>query len=286
MTLYQALSRAESALSAAGVEQPRLEAETLLMLQLGAGRSAIYARLKDNLDDRTAEGFFALAGRRAAREPGQYITGEAYFSGLKFMVSPAVLIPRPETEALADEGAALLKDREDALIADLGTGSGCIAVTLALKLSGARVLAVDKSPDALELAKRNAALHGVGGRVGFLLGDMLGPLYAGGYAGGLDLIVSNPPYVPSAEMPGLQPEVRCEPASALDGGPDGLVFIRRIIGGAPGCLKAGGWLLMEIGMGQAEAVREIVHDEPGLAFIRFIEDFAGIERVLAARRPF
>jgi len=284
VTLGEALTNAENTLRDAGVENARLEAEGLLAHSLKAGRAALYARLKEELGDEAAWSFLGLVGRRAAREPSQYLTGEAEFCGLTFSVTPAVLIPRPETEILVEEGAGYLKENAAALVADLGTGSGCIAVSLALRLPGAQVYAVDSSVFALEVAGKNARAHGVDGRVKFLLGDLFGPLESEGLSGKLDLIVSNPPYIPSGEIPGLQPEVLYEPIGALDGGPDGLEFIKWLINRSPVYLKAGGWLLIEIGMGQADSVRSLVEAEAALEYIGFIKDFAGIERVLVAKR--
>jgi release factor glutamine methyltransferase len=284
VTLSDALMSAEPRLRGAGVENPRLEAEDLLAHTLKAGRAEIYLRLREELSDEDAGAFIEILERRAEREPVQYLTGEAEFCGLAFLVSPAVLIPRPETEALVEEGASLIKDRACPAIADLGTGSGCIAVSLAERIPGAQIYAVDSSAHALEVAGRNAKSHGAEGKVKFLLGDLFGPLEAEGLAGRLDLIVSNPPYIPSGEIPGLQPEVLYEPLGALDGGPDGLDFIRLIINRSPAYLAPGGWLLMEIGMGQAGSVRALVADEPGLEFTKFVKDFAGIDRVLVARK--
>lgn len=290
MTVSEALAGAEKALMDAGVDNPRLDAEALLALAMGTGRAGVYARLRDGMDEARRGAFFASVERRAARYPMQYITGEAEFCGLTFSVTEDVLIPRPETELLVEKGAGLLKGaghlkgKEGVTAADLGTGSGCIAVCLAARLPGASVYAVEKSFRALEVASRNIAAHKMEGAVKLLTGDLFGPLEVEGLAGGLDLIVSNPPYIPSGDIQALQPEVLFEPMPALDGGPDGLAVIRKIIYDAPGYLRPGGWLLMEIGFGQAEAVRGLVDSQPGLEFIEFAKDFAGIERVLVAQK--
>jgi len=284
LTTKDALSDAERILTDAGVEAPGLEAERLACHALGTNRAGLYAGLNYELGKAALETFLNYIKRRAEREPLQYITGSEEFCGLTILVTPDVLIPRPETEVLVEAGTGLLKDNPGALIADIGTGSGCIAVSLAVGLKTATVYAVDSSAAALKLAERNAQANGLSGRVAFLEGDLFAPLEDKGLAGLLDLIVTNPPYIPGGELPGLQPEVLFEPLSALDGGPDGLDAIRRIIGDAPRYLKPGGTLLMEIGHDQSGLVRALVDNAPGFEFIEFTKDFAGIERVLVARR--
>jgi len=283
-TIHSAITEAEALLASAGIEGPRLAAEALMGHKLGVDRAGLYVRMREPLDDGKRAAFDALVKRRASREPLQYITGEAEFLGHAFSVTSDVLIPRPETELLVTRGAGVLSGTGGGLAADIGTGSGCIAVSLALLVPGAKVYAVDSSKPALALAAKNADAHGVEGRVKLLFGDLLSPLSGEGFTGGLDLIVSNPPYIPSGDIPGLQPEVLFEPMSALDGGPDGLDAIKRLITDAPNYLRPGGTLLMEIGLGQAEAVRRLIAKESGLSLLEFIKDFQGIERVLAARR--
>jgi release factor glutamine methyltransferase len=200
------------------------------------------------------------------------------------MVNPDVLIPRPETEALVERGLSALAELDNPVAADIGTGSGCVAVALAVRLPGLTVYAVDNSPGALDVAQRNAASNGVSGRVVPVLGDLMDALSGRAEKGGLDLVVSNPPYVTADEMGSLQPEVGFEPAAALFGGPDGLDAVRRILADAPAWLRPGGTLLIEIGAGQYGAVRGLAEAQRGLAFEGFIKDFAGIERVLKARR--
>ncbi|HLB25265.1 MAG TPA: peptide chain release factor N(5)-glutamine methyltransferase, partial [Nitrospirota bacterium] len=226
--------------------------------------------------------FFSMIARRRRREPLQYITGRQEFRGLAVSVSPSVLIPRPETEMLVEEATALLKDKEGAVVADVCTGSGCVAAALAKELPRATVYATDSKKDALAVAAANAKANGVADRVRFFEGDLFGALAGMGLEGRLDMVVSNPPYVPSGEMARLQPEVLYEPAAALDGGPDGLDFIKRIIRDAPGYLKPGGVLLMEIGFGQSDAVKGLAGSGPGLEFVSFVKDFAGIDRVLVS----
>ncbi len=284
MSVASLLREAADALSAAGVGESLFEAELLMAEALGMNRAGVLARLKDTPDADAADRFHKFVARRASREPLQYITGRQEFYGLTFHVAPGVLVPRPETEIIVEEGIAFLKESGGRTAADIGTGSGCIAISLAAGLPEAVIYAIDSSDAAFKIAGENAELNGVAGRVRLLRGDLFGPLAQAGLAGGLDLIVSNPPYIPSVDIPGLQAEVGFEPLQALDGGPDGLDIVREIIRQAPEYLKPGGGLLIETGFGQAGAVRDIVEALPGLEYIKYISDFAGIERVLFARK--
>ncbi len=271
-------------LEKAGIESPSNEAQAVMAALLGVNRAGVIQRLRDELAEEDRRRYTAWIARREKREPLQYILGQVEFCGRMFAVNPATLIPRPETELLVSEGAAFIRETGGILIADIGTGSGCVAVSLAAEHPSAEFFAVDSSRPALETAAENARKHGVEGRVRLEEGDLFGPLEKEGLSGRLDLIVTNPPYVPTGDIPSLQPEVRFEPLSALSGGPDGLDVIRRIIRDAPAFLKPAGALMMEIGFGQAEAVHALVAAEPGLGFVRFVKDFAGIERVLVAKK--
>lgn len=284
MTVNDALNAAETELAASGVDGPRLTAELLMAHVMGTGRAGVYARLREPLDDVLADAFFGYVQRRAGREPLQHITGRQEFCGREFEVTPDTLVPRPETELIVDEGLSRMAGMTGGLAADIGTGTGCIAVSLAAGAPGLTVYAVDVSSSALEVARRNAARHGVAGRVVLVQGDLFGPLAGMGLEGRLDLVVSNPPYIPSGELPGLQPEVGFDPVSALDGGPDGLDVVRRIIADAPVFLKPGGALIVEVAAGQSDAVRRLVECSGALLFERFLVDFAGIERALVAVR--
>lgn len=242
---------------AAGMESPRLEAELLLAHVLDRRRLELVSDPGKILLPAESALFNGYCERRLLREPWQYITGSTDFCGLEFEVSPAVLIPRPETEILAELGWTFLKSRsgEPPLVLDWGTGSGCLAITLACQAPQAQVYAVDISPDALAVAGRNAARHGKNGQVHFLLGDGFSalprPLR-------FDLVVANPPYIASAEIPELQPEVGShEPQLALDGGPDGLDFYRRLAEETSAYLSPEGRLLMEIGDGQETAIEAL-----------------------------
>jgi len=227
----------------------------------------------------------SLIARRVACEPLQYILGTQEFCGLEFAVSPSVLIPRPETELLVREVVRQHRAGYAATLVDVGTGSGCLAVTLASTLRGATVLAIDCSAEAIQVAKHNAAKHGVLEAIEWLHGDLLAPLAGRGLEGRVDVIVSNPPYISEHDLPGLQPEVRLfEPHMALVSGPLGTEFHRRLLEDARSFLIPRGVLLMEIGQGQAAAVRALAQDIGGYAPVVLVEDAAGIERVVIAQK--
>jgi len=245
-------------------DEQAVEAETVAARGVGAFRAAVDA----------------LVGRRARREPMAYIRGTQEFYGREFLVGPGVLIPRPETELVVDEAKSAAMGRRTPRLGDIGTGSGCLAVTLALELPSATVVASDSSAEALTIARGNAAAHGVGGRITFVETS-----YLAGIAGTFDIIVSNPPYVREADRATLAPEVRdYEPEPALFAGPDGLRDIRVIAPAATTALKPGGVLVMEIGMGQAQAVMDVL-GSAGLAELTLRHDLQGIPRVAVAQRP-
>ncbi len=258
----------------------RLESHVLLAHVMNCPRIELIARSDEEPtgDERTS--FKDLIRRRVEGWPVAYLVGRREFYLLPFEVTPAVLIPRPDTETLVLEALRLLKGRPAPRVLDLGTGSGCIAVSLAHQSKGSHVTAVDISPDALEVAKRNADRHGVADRVHFRHGDLFAPLPAGEP---FDLIVSNPPYVTPAELDALAPEVRDhEPRVALDGGPDGLAFYRRIAADADRHLTPGGTVLVEIGWTQDEAVRTLFAET--LTVGATIKDAAGRPRVVTAKK--
>ena len=259
MQAHQAAAQAAERLARCGIADARLEAEVLARHALGYDRAAYFASLRQPLDAAQQARIERLVARRAHGEPLAYITGHREFYGLDFIVNPAVLIPRQETELLVDKAlewasswasvrAASGQGNAAPLIADVGTGSGAIAVALACNLPSARVLAIDASAAALAVADRNRRRHGVADRVALLQGDLLTALKPG-----VDAIVSNPPYIASDLLPGLPPDVRREPALALDGGHDGLRLTRRLIEQAARRLNRGGALLIEIAPEQAEA---------------------------------
>ncbi len=253
LPLLEVLRGAESYLAARGVTGPRLNAELLLAHTLGLKRMELYLQFDRPLGESERAPLRDLVKRRGSREPLQHILGSAEFHGRVFACDARALIPRPETEQLVEIALELLRERPEATVLDVGTGSGVIALTLALELPTSAVTATDLSTDALALAEQNAAKLDASGRVRFIHGDLLPP-----DAGPFDLIAANLPYIPSAEIDGLAPEVLRDPRSALDGGPDGLDLIRRLIADAPARLAAGGALLLEIGAGQDAAVTALL----------------------------
>jgi release factor glutamine methyltransferase len=267
------------ALQAAGIEDAWLEAEVLLRHALDLDRAHLYARLQEDLSPGDQSAFHSLLARRLAHEPAAYIVGRREFYGLDLDTTPAALIPRPETELLVEE--AIARARERPLIVDVGTGSGAIAVALAVHLPQAAVLAIDVSREALALAARNARRHGVENRISFLQTDLLAPL-----AQPADIIVANLPYVTSAEWEALPPEIReHEPRAALDGGPDGLREIERLLGQAPSRVRAGGSLLVELGSPQAAPALALARRFFPHALARILPDAAGLDRLLAIDTP-
>jgi release factor glutamine methyltransferase len=228
-----------------------------------------------------ADRYQALVTRRCAREPVAYIIGEREFWGLRFEVSTAVLIPRPETELVVEAALEIATDRRAVLqVLDVGTGSGCLAVALAKTLPRARIVATDLSGAALDVARRNVERHGVGEQVTLVRGDLLA-----GSRGAFDLVVSNPPYVPDCDRETLAPEVRdYEPPAALFAGPDGLAIIRRLLEAAPAALSDAGHLIVEFGYGQAETMTRLISTTAGLTMTRIARDLQGIPRVAVVQR--
>jgi release factor glutamine methyltransferase len=291
-TVDELLAGAELRLAAAGIDTARLDAEVLLAWAISADRTALYARLHEPVPPMAATRFAGALERRCRREPIAYITGTQEFWSLPFAVSPAVLIPRPETELLVEIACRLLRPAaaprarttpvsrlpSPVRICDVGTGSGCIAVAIARELAGARVTALDVSPDALALARVNAAAHAVDERITWVESDLFAALPA---AASFDVLVSNPPYL--APDDAVSPELAFEPTAALAAGADGFDVIRRLICAAPSRLRPGGWLVMEIGVGQVDAVL-LLAENAGLERIVIEPDLAGIPRALVARR--
>jgi release factor glutamine methyltransferase len=286
LTFAEAINKAEQVLSTHGVPNARFDAEVLLRHALGRDRAWLLAHIQDGLADEHLGIFERAIKRRALREPLQYITGRQEFWGLDFLVTPDVLIPRPETELIMETALGSVSDRNKPItVVDLCTGSGCIAVSLAKELPSARIFATDTSAKALEVARENARGHGVSGGIRFLEGDLFGPLEELDIEDQVDIIVSNPPYVPSGDRRTLQPEVRdYEPAAALFAGADGMDIHRRIIEKAQRFLRGNGFLIMEMGLGQAEKLGQMVRDSGGYDSPRVLKDLAGIERVIVAQR--
>lgn len=260
-----------------GLENPRLNIELLLAHVLQKRRLDLYLQFEQELDEATLARLRELVRRRAAGEPIQYVTGEAAFYGLTFAVNRDVLIPRPETELLVE--AVVKRAKPDATILDVGTGSGCIAVTLAKQLPAARIFAVDASAAALAVARANARRHGVEKNARFLQGDLL---EAFSDNVGADVIVSNPPYIARGDWATLPKEVRdFEPVPALVAGEDGLEVIRRLVKTAKRVLAASGLVALEIGAGQRAAVERLFRDH-SYGAVEVMNDLQGHERVVIA----
>lgn len=271
------------------LENPRLEAEVLLAHLLGIDRMGLYLNYDRPLTDEERQVYREMIQRRKGREPLAYIIGSKEFWSLRFEVNSECLIPRPETEHLVEEAVRIAQGLPSPpRVLEIGFGCGAVAIALAKELPGAEIVATDISAGALALAQANAAAHQVGGGIRLILGDLFPVGEPQGEPAGekaFGLICSNPPYIPTAEILQLAPEVRdFEPLTALDGGKDGLRFFRQIADGAPGFLMKDGWLLMEIGRGQDAAVTEILQ-ERGFEQIDLIPDYAGITRVIEAQWP-
>lgn len=252
---------------------------------LGIDRTHLLTRSEEQIDETRYREYLALVERRAVGEPLQYITGRQEFYGLDFIVTPDVLIPRPETEFLVERVIKLVREsrNETPVIVDLGTGSGCIAVALALHLPGARVIATDISNAALDVARANAERHGARDRIEFVEGDLLAPLLQRNLEAAVDILATNPPYVDVDKPELIQREVsEWEPRSALFGGTDGLDFYRRLLVDAPRYLKPRGYLVCEIGYGQLDAILELI-ERSMLELVDVTHDLQGLPRTLALR---
>lgn len=271
-----------------GIDSPRLCAEVLLAHQLNIDRVKLYLNFDQPLNQSEIEGYRSLIKRRLNREPIQYITGVQEFWSLEFMVGPEVLIPRPESELLVERAILLQRDGklpEGARILDLGTGSGVLAVSLARELEKADLWASDLSRPALDLARSNAGRHGVEERITFLQGDLWEALEGQGMQ--FDMIVSNPPYIPSRDMDTLPPEVRnFEPCRALDGGEGGMSFISKIILEGHTYLKAGGWILLEMDPGQTEGALDLVGKSAMYLGGERLKDYSDRFRLVIAQKKY
>ena len=264
-----------------GSGSARLDTQLLLAHALGCTRTALYTRWDEEPAEPTRRRFKELVQQRLRGTPVAYLLGRKEFFSLEFEVGPAVLIPRPDTEWLVTECLRLAKGADAPRVLDVGTGSGCLAVAVAHAHKGAQVTAVDLSPEALAVASRNAARHGVAQRVRFLEGDLFAPLPAGER---FDFVLSNPPYVPSGELPGLMADVRDhEPHLALDGGPDGFAVFDRLVAQAPAHLTPGGHLIVEIHAGLEGPARARIESRAGYELGKTVHDLAGRPRVLVAR---
>jgi release factor glutamine methyltransferase len=282
MTIHDLVQGARDRFLKAGINAnlASLDAEVLARKVLGWDRTRFITERNEPATSSFLLNFEHVVARRVRREPISYITGTREFWGIDFEVTPDVLIPRPETELIIEEALERIEADSRPVIIDVGTGSGCIAVALALEVPGARVVATDVSSGALEVARRNAVRHGVADRVRFVETSFLD-----GLDDAADLIVSNPPYVPSVSAPGLTPEVRdYEPGVALYGGEDGLEGVRRVVEGSLPRLVRGGWLIMEFGYGQDDQVAKLVPEYPGLTLAKIRHDLQDIPRTAVIRK--
>ena len=288
MTVLEGIQKSAEFLAKKEVDSPRLQAELLLAHLLKLPRMKLYLNFERALTEPETDTFRELVKRRAQREPLQHITGSTSFCGLEIAVNRHVLVPRPETELLAEAGWSFLStiNHQPSTALDFGTGSGCIAIALAAKSPTAKIIALDISPEALDLARQNAGKNNVADRIEFVQGDGFKGLDShrrdACATSGFDLIISNPPYIPTAEIATLDPEVRdFDPRGALDGGADGLDFYRRLATEARPLLKHGGKLMLEFGDGQGEAIREIFTGQNWIVeAIR--EDYTQRQRILIA----
>jgi release factor glutamine methyltransferase len=283
-SIVQALLDGAESLRTAGVDAPRREAGLLLASVLVCDSAFLITHGEDRLSHENVVRFNDFLRRRAAGEPLQYITGKQAFYELEFEVNKDVLIPRPETELLVETALGLLSKMErPPFVCDVGTGSGCIAISLLHEIRGARAIGIDISTAALRVASRNAARHGVGDRIHFMAGDAFEALRP---TASFSMIVSNPPYIAEADLQHLQREVRDhEPRLALAGGSAGLEIIRRLLEQAPNFLVDGGYFLFEIGFDQSEAVKELI-DTQVWDLLNIHTDLQGVPRTVELRKKF
>jgi len=287
VTVLEVIQRSAEFLTRKGVESPRLQTELLLAHLLRLPRMRLYLDFERALTQAELDAFRELIKRRGQREPLQHIIGSTSFCGLEIAVNRHVLIPRPETELLAEHGWSFLQQlstpgAQPLTALDFGTGSGCLAIALAWKCAATVIHAVDISADALDLARQNAARHGLAERIRFLHGDGFAAVAPGIR---FDLIVSNPPYIPTGEIGALQAEVRdYDPRGALDGGADGLDYGRRLAKEAAAFLNPRGRLMMEFGDGQAEHLRELFQEQKWIVEA-IVDDYTRRPRILVAALP-
>ena len=282
LTIGVLLDKATKFLAEKGSESPRLDTEVLLSHALACKRIELYTRHDEAATEESRQKFRDLVRQRIEGCPVAYLVGRKEFFSLEFEVNRAVLIPRPDTECVVDECLRLAKGMTEPRILDIGTGSGCLAVAVARHHKTAQVTAVDLSREALTVALANAARHQVAERIRFLQGDLFHPIPTGET---FDIVLSNPPYIPRGEIEKLERGVcNYEPHLALDGGPDGYAIFDRLIAETAGYLKAGGYLIVEIGSPQEGPARERIDRQGGYELAKTIRDGSGHPRVLRARR--
>ena len=284
MTLHERLAAAREQLVRAGIQptEATIDVDVYARTILKWDRARLLLNHHEPIPDRLEPQFSEWVARRAQFEPTAYIVGEREFWGLDFYVTPAVLIPRPETELIVDEAAALIRRGlvgDSLRIADIGTGSGCIAVAIALETPSSTVLATDVSKEALAVARRNAQRHAVGDRLRFIC-----TTYLDGIDAEFDIIAANPPYVRDVDKRGLSADVLQEPHVALFGGDTGLHHIDAVLAASTHALKRGGWLIMEFGFGQEDDVRALAERYPGLLVHHLRADLQGLARTVIIQR--
>ena len=285
-TITQAIDQGASRLRASGIEYDRRTAGVLLAHVLALDQVQLLIKCEEHVGESHYEQYLRFIARRADGEPLQYITGHQEFYGLDFIVTPDVLIPRPETEFLVERVVEIANEssEEQLFIADIGTGSGCVAVAIAVSLPRARVLATDVSQAAIEVARRNAERHCVTDRLELLVGDLLKPLVEHNLQSAISILASNPPYVDRKDSRLIQREVRdWEPHAALFGGALGLEFHRRLLADGFEWAKRGGYLVFEIGYGQIDAINEMIA-ESAWKLVDVTSDLQGIPRTVTVRK--
>ncbi len=288
MTLLESLNQTTSRLKDRRIENPRLNAELLLARSLSLSREGLYRNLSSPLGEKEKKVLEKMIQRRVSGEPLQYILGEQEFWSVDLKVDSRVLIPRPETELLIEQSLPILSEislKRIPSVLEIGTGSGAIAIALAKEVSNIFLVATDISGDALTLAKENAKSAGVQDRMKFVCGDLFSPLQPANGGARFDLILSNPPYIVRRKIDTLAREVKeHEPRIALDGGEDGLAFYRRIIPEVPFYLREGGWLLLEVALGQCGDVSGMIEVGGNFLEPQCIPDLSGIGRLVKAQR--
>jgi release factor glutamine methyltransferase len=276
-TIGSLLKWTQQYFSTKGVESPRLDAEVLLSHILQKERIYLYVHFDEPLEGAELARFREMVKQRVKRVPVAYIIGEREFMGLPFKVSPAVLVPRPDTEILVEAVIKELGEKTDPVFVDIGTGSGAIVLSILKNIESAQAAAVDISAEALAIARENAERLELAARVDFFQGDLYEPVQGRIF----DAIVSNPPYIPDADIEGLEPEVReYEPYGALAGGVDGLDFYRKLVNEGAELLRPGGFIAFEVGIHQAQAVAALANVDPAFSKTEIVKDYAGIDRVV------
>jgi release factor glutamine methyltransferase len=281
VTVLEAIQKSTEFLTRKDIESPRLQAELLLAHVLHLPRMKLYLNFERPLSAAETDAYREIIRRRSRFEPLQHIVGSSSFCGIEILSTPQALIPRPETELLAEFGWQFLNGRENPTAIDFGAGTGCIAIALAVKCPGARIIALDVSSDAIALARKNAVQNQVDSRIDFFESDGFAALPGNT---SVDLIISNPPYIATAEIATLAPEVQADPVKALDGGLDGLDYYRRLATEAKKYLRADGKIMLEFGDGQAADIEKLLREEKWIVEA-IKEDYSHRARFIFAKLP-